>query len=100
VARGTRSDAVLGQFRKLVRGAGVVAPGFYSLRHTFRTVADALPDRPAIDLIMGHHDPSMGGVYRERIADDRLQAVTDHVRKWLWPEQSQPKRGPRARRKK
>jgi hypothetical protein len=33
---------------------------------------------------MGHADPSMGGHYRERIDDARLQAVSDHVRQWLF----------------
>ena len=28
----------------------------------------------------------MSAVYRERIDDDRLKAVADHVRGWLWPE--------------
>lgn len=58
--------------------------GFYVLRHTFRTVADSAKDPVAIDLIMGHTDPSMAGHYRERIDDARLVAVTDHVRAWLF----------------
>ena len=60
--------------------------GFYTLRHVFRTIADAARDPVAIDLIMGHTDPSMGGHYRERIEDSRLQAVADHVRTWLFGE--------------
>jgi integrase len=60
--------------------------GFYTLRHTFRTVADTARDPVAIDLIMGHTDPSMGGHYRERIEDNRLKAVTEFVRQWLWPK--------------
>lgn len=60
--------------------------GFYTLRHVFRTVADACRDSVAIDRIMGHSDPSMGAVYRERIDDDRLEAVADHVREWLYEE--------------
>jgi integrase len=59
--------------------------GFYTLRHTFRTVADEAKDQPAADFIMGHEVPHMSSVYRETISDERLRAVTDHVRKWLFP---------------
>jgi integrase len=60
--------------------------GFYTLRHVFRTVADAARDPVAIDLIMGHSDSTMGGHYRERIEDGRLRAVADHVRAWLFSQ--------------
>jgi integrase len=63
--------------------------GFYTLRHTFRTVADAAKDQPAADLIMGHESPHMSTVYREGIDDERLRAVTDHVRAWLLAEQDE-----------
>lgn len=59
--------------------------GFYALRHSFRTIADETRDFPAIDLIMGHSaDNSMADRYRERIGDDRLRAVVDHVHDWLY----------------
>ena len=58
--------------------------GPYTMRHVFRTIADEALDRVAIDLIMGHSDPSMGGHYRERIDDARLVAVAEHVRAWLF----------------
>jgi integrase len=58
---------------------------FYTLRHTFRTVADEAKDQPAADLIMGHEVPHMSSVYRETISDERLKAVSDHVRSWLFP---------------
>ena len=68
--------------------------GFYTLRHTFRTVADEARDQPAADFIMGHEVPHMSAVYRERISDDRLQAIADHVRAWLYapPRKDEPQR--------
>jgi hypothetical protein len=35
--------------------------------------------------MMGHAREDMASVYRERIGDDRLQAVAEHVRLWLFP---------------
>jgi integrase len=60
--------------------------GFYTLRHTFRTVADEAKDQPATDFIMGHEVPHMSSVYRETISDVRLRAVAEHVRAWLFAE--------------
>jgi hypothetical protein len=33
---------------------------------------------------MGHEVAHMSSVYRETISDERLKAVTDHVRAWLF----------------
>jgi integrase len=82
--RGVTLDAVAFAFAKLSKRAGVTVPGgFYTLRHTFRTVADEVKDQPAAMLIMGHHDTSINGYYREQVSDERLRAVTDYVRSWL-----------------
>ena len=82
--RGSRNDSAGQEFGKLVKKFGVTVPGgMYTLRHTFRTVADEVRDKVAIDYIMGHADPGMGAVYRERIDDTRILAVTEHVRQWL-----------------
>jgi integrase len=85
-ANGTRIDNVTIQFTRLLKKLGIHREGigFYTLRHVFRTVADAARDPVAIDLIMGHTDPSMASHYRERIEDSRLRAVADHVRAWLF----------------
>jgi integrase len=61
---------------------------FYTLRHTFRTVADEAKDQPACNHIMGHEPPEMATHYRERIDDARLKAVVDHVRGWLFGGQA------------
>jgi integrase len=84
----SRTDNVSLHFTNLLKMLGLHHDriGFYTLRHVFRTVADAARDPVAIDLIMGHSDPSMGGHYRERIEDSRLRAVADHVRRWLFGE--------------
>ena len=76
------TDLVSLRFSALLKRLGMHRKGigFYVLRHCFRTAADAARDPVAIDLIMGHADPSMGAVYRERVDNDRLKAVTDVVR--------------------
>ncbi len=84
----TWADQVGVNFRQLCIDTDIYQKGmgFYWLRHTWRTVADATRDFPACDLIMGHADESMANEYREEIADDRLLTVTEYVRKWLFPK--------------
>lgn len=83
-------DSVGLVFGKLLKRLKIKRKGvnFYSLRHTFRTVADELGDRPAIDRIMGHETPGIGTAYREWVRDrnetERLKRVTDHVREWVF----------------
>jgi integrase len=59
--------------------------GFYTLCHTFETEAGGSKDQVAVNAIMGHVDETMAANYRERIDDARLQAVVDHVHRWLRP---------------
>lgn len=82
-----RTDGIAVHFGALLKKLGINGRkglGFYTLRHTFRTVADEAKDQPAADFIMGHEVPHMSSIYRETISDARLKAVTDHVRFWLF----------------
>jgi len=78
---------------KLLTSLGLKRPGlnFYAIRHTFETIGGASRDQIAVDHIMGHSDPSMGAVYREHIDDDRLRAVVEHVRQWLFAKKRKAK---------
>ena len=73
-------------FRKLLKRSGhyVQGVGFYALRRTFETVVADTMDQPAIDLSMGHERQDMASIYRQRLGDQRLVAVSEHVRKWLF----------------
>jgi integrase len=73
--------------RRLLRRLGINGRkrlGFYTLRHCFATAGDAARDPVALSALLGHADGSMAGHYRERISDERLRAVADHVRAWLF----------------
>ncbi len=83
---GVHIDSVKDQFGRFLKQLKMKRKGlsFYALRHSFQTAAEECKDFPAIKHVMGHSDPSMSAVYRERISDERLKAVTDTVREWLW----------------
>lgn len=81
-----RSNPVSREFRNLLKDTGhhVKGIGFYSLRRMFETVASELLDQAAVDLSMGHQSADMAALYRQRLGNDRLEAVAKHVRKWLF----------------
>ena len=87
-AKDTSANPISGEFRKLLQDVSLYRKGrgFYALRHTFQTIGEEAGET-ATKHIMGHADNSMSATYRERIADKRLQAVTDYVHKWLFDPQ-------------
>lgn len=97
-AKDTTDNPITKEFRKLLDDLGLhkAGLGFYSLRHTFRTVADESRDQPACNAIMGHSDGSMAESYRERIGDERLVAVSSYVHAWLFPESAKDGKGTKA----
>src|SRR5262249_58506786 len=85
----TRDNPIAKETAKLLKRLGINGRSglnFYTLRHVFRTVADEAKDQPAADFLMGHESPHMSTVYREKISDERLKAVVNHVRAWLFGE--------------
>jgi integrase len=82
---GLADDAIAKSTNKLLTKLKLKRPGlsFYTLRHTFETIAGGTADQVAVDAIMGHVDGTMAAEYREHIEDSRLKAVVDHVHGWL-----------------
>ena len=87
-AKETADSPVTKETRKLLDKIGIHRKGlgFYALRHTFETIGGESRDQVAVDHIMGHVGQSMASHYRERISDQRLWAVVDHVHRWLFEE--------------
>jgi integrase len=86
----TPDNPISNEMAKLLDSLGIrrKGVGFYALRHTFETVGGETIDQVAVDALMGHADRTMAGHYRERISDDRLRAVVEHVHQWLFADNS------------
>ncbi len=82
----TPNDEIGKQFAKLLRSLKLKRPGvsFYALRHGFETIAGGSRDQVAVDALMGHAREDMASLYRERIDDARLLAVSNYVHDWLF----------------
>jgi integrase len=84
---GHKGYRVGAEFKRTLDKAGFNTRTFYDLRRTFQTVGEGAHDLAAVQSIMGHAPPEddMSSRYRQRVEDARLRAVTDHVRRWLFP---------------
>lgn len=87
---------VTAEMTRTLKKAGLQRPGlsFYCLRRTFQTIGEDARDLVAVQAIMGHarRANNMSVVYRQRISDERLGAVTEHVRRWLFSADGQESR--------
>lgn len=89
------SDKLATPFRRLMQAVGHYTPGvgLGSLRHTYATIIDTVPDQAMIDLTMGHTSKSIQErTYRQLNVDefDRLAFLADTVRFWLYDLGSVP----------
>jgi len=88
------SDSISTEFGKLFKEAKIEDQkmGFYTLRHTFATVAENRARDPlAVRSIMGHVPPEndmTGSVYTEHVEDSRLLGVVGVVRAWLFGDEA------------
>jgi integrase len=91
----TSDNPISKEMRKLMKTVKLNGSrNFYTLRHTHRTISDEVCDARASGYIMGHVDPSMASHYVEKIADDRLRRITDHIRAWLFAPANEKKNAP------
>jgi integrase len=82
-----RCDDALGrQFLALLRKLVIHRKNlsFYTIRHTVETHGGA--DQTAVNMVMGHVDSTMAGNYRHGVADERLEAVSQNLHRWLFGE--------------
>ncbi|MCL4206589.1 MAG: hypothetical protein KJ000_29245 [Pirellulaceae bacterium] len=78
---------VSAEFKKILDATGLhkEGRGFYALRHVAETIGGGAKDQVALNLLMGHVDETMSGIYRESVADSRLEAIAEQIRGWLFP---------------
>ena len=84
-AKSTSDNPVSKETAKLLKKCGINGHrNFYCLRHTFQTIGDESGDFLAVRRIMGHASNDIADAYRERVSDERLQKVVQHVLAWLF----------------
>jgi integrase len=84
-AKSTTDNPVSKETRKLLNRLSLNGHrNFYAIRHTFSTESGGAKDPLATDFLMGHANETIREAYDEGIADDRLVAVVNFVRRWLF----------------
>jgi integrase len=82
------TNPISDRFTKLCKNLDLYKKGrgFYSLRHTCATIGEECGDSKAIEFILGHVPlaEDMSVPYRERMLDERLRKVTEHIRQWAF----------------
>ena len=86
------SCAISNSFSIATKRVGVYkrGKGFYALRHVAETIGGECRDQVAVDVVMGH-DTGISSQYRERISDERLEAVADTIHTWLYRSGGKPR---------
>lgn len=95
--KGVTDNPVSKEFKKVLKALKLEQQGrgFYSLRHTFRTIASGAKDLEAIRYVMGHTNGHVEAGYIEAAPEDeRLRAVADHVRAWLFAKPTKGSKKP------
>lgn len=86
----TEDSTLSKEFAKLVRRLKITGRTFYHLRHTLQTVGDEALDFVATRALMGHaFSGDIAATYRERISDERLRKVVQHVHDWVFAQPTQ-----------
>jgi integrase len=97
-AKATSDNPVSKETRKLLDRLKVAGHrNFYALRHTLQTIGDEARDFLAVRHIMGHVGADIADEYREKLTDDRLRAVAEHVRGWLFAKAKPQAKGQRRK---
>ena len=81
-------DALAHKFAKLAKGLKLNRPGLglYGFRRAAQTAVENCGDMVAVDHLLGHvpHVRDMGSVYRDSVADVRLEKASQAIRDWLY----------------
>ena len=76
------------RFSATLKNLGIKHEGlnFGALRHTLQTIGEGALDTVALQHMMGHapDNKDMSAIYREKIFQDRLAAVSNFVHDWLF----------------